>query len=287
MVKSKRILVTGGAGFIGSHLCELLIKKEYRVTSLDNYFTGSKKNHIDGVTYIEGSTLDIQKLINFSPEIIFHLGEYSRVEQSFDDIDKVWELNTECIYKVLKFAKTNNSKIIYAGSSTKFGDIGKESSPYAFTKATNTEFIKNYCEWFNLEYAITYFYNAYGPREIETGKYATLIAKFKKLFNQQKPLPIVLPGTQQRNFTHVKDIVNGLYMVGIKGDGDGFCIGSETSYSIIEIANIFGAETVYLEERKGNRNTAELDQSKTKELGWDEKYSLEEYILNFLKEKKT
>jgi UDP-glucose 4-epimerase len=186
----------------------------------------------------------------------------------------------------LKFAKINNSKIIYAGSSTKFGDIGKESSPYAFTKATNTEFVKNYCEWFNLEYAITYFYNAYGPREIETGKYATLIAKFKKLYNQKKPLPIVLPGTQQRNFTHVKDIVNGLYLVGLRGKGDGYGIGSDKVFSVQEVANLISNNQIFLPSRPGNRNNAELKTSKTISLGWKPKKNLEAYIKKELENNK-
>lgn len=167
----KRILVTGGAGFVGSNLCERLAKDENNeVYSLDNYFTGSKDNHVENVTYIEGLTSDIDKLINFEPHTVYHLGEYSRVEQSFDDIEKVWKFNKDGIFAVLEFVRKTGAKIVYAGSSTKFGDggLGRSASPYAWTKASNTELVENYGAWFNVPYAITYFYNVYGKREIQT-----------------------------------------------------------------------------------------------------------------------
>ena len=179
----KQILVTGGAGFVGSHLCEELAKNKLnRVVSLDSYFSGSESNHVQNVEYIKGNTNDVEKLINFKPDQIFHLGEYSRVEQSFEDIELVWQMNSEPILKILNFAKKNNSKLIYSGSSTKYGDdgLGRDMSPYAWIKAANSELVKNYSSWFGLEYAITYFYNVYGGREIKTGRYATLIGIYKK-----------------------------------------------------------------------------------------------------------
>ncbi len=115
MIK-KRVLVTGGAGFIGSHLCEELVKSDRNIVySLDNYFTGSEDNHIEGVTYIKGDTKDIDTLIDFSPDLVYHLGEYSRVEQSFDDIKKVWEYNKYGTFAVLEFVRKHGSKIVYAG----------------------------------------------------------------------------------------------------------------------------------------------------------------------------
>ena len=176
-----KILVTGGAGFVGSNLCEALAKDPQNdVYSLDNYFTGSRDNHVPGVTYIEGSTEHIFELINFTPDLIYHLGEYSRVEQSFEDIDKVLLFNKIGTLKVLEFCRKRACKLVYAGSSTKFGDggMGKDQSPYAWSKSSNTELVKNYGNWYGLEYAIVYFYNVYGKREIRTGKYATLIALF-------------------------------------------------------------------------------------------------------------
>ncbi|MDD2656640.1 MAG: NAD-dependent epimerase/dehydratase family protein [Patescibacteria group bacterium] len=280
----KNFLVTGGAGFIDSHLCERLSKdKNNKVYSLDNYFTGSEKNHVENVTYIKGDTKDIEKLIDFVPEIIFHLGEYSRVEQSFEDIEKVWKYNKDGTFAVLEFCRKNNVKLIYAGSSTKFGDggLGREQSPYAWTKASNTELVRNYGNWFDLNYAITYFYNVYGPREIEEGKYATLIALFKNKTLDRKPLTVVSPGTQRRSFTHVDDIIDALVLVGDKGNGDDFGIGSDTSYSILEVAKMFGGKIEMLPERKGNRMDSEVISQKTKDLGWQAKINLEDYVNSF------
>lgn len=277
----KKVIVTGGAGFIGSHLCELLIEsKNYEVTSIDNYTTGNKKNHINGVRYIDGDTNQIDQLIDFTPDLIFHLGEYSRVEQSFDDIDKVFQSNQSGTYAVLRFWKKHKCKLVYAGSSTKFGDggLGASQSPYGWTKSTNTELVKRFSEWFGLSFAIVYFYNAFGPREISQGKYATLIALFKSKMNKGNKLSVVLPGTQERNFTHVKDIVDGIMLVAQKGSGDGYGIGNDKSYSINEIAKLFNGEVVYLPERAGNRKTADLITAKTKDLGWKTRYQLEEYI---------
>jgi len=277
----KKILVTGGAGFVGSHLCERLAQDENnQVFSLDNYFTGSKDNHVGKVTYIEGLTSDIEKLITFVPDMVYHLGEYSRVEQSFDDMDKVWRYNKDGIFAVLQFVRQHGCKILYAGSSTKFGDggLGRSASPYAWTKASNTELVENYGTWFNVPYAITYFYNVYGDREIQTGKYATLIALFKEKMKQGEPLTIVSPGEQKRNFTHINDIINALVLVGENGYGDEFGIGSPESYTIKEIAEMFGGEIEMLPERKGNRMTADVVSAKTEALGWKPKHTIEDYI---------
>ena len=279
----KKVLVTGGAGFIGSHLCEKLLNSGmYEVFSLDNYFTGNENNHIKGVNYIKGNTSEIENLITFKPSLIYHLGEYSRVEQSFDDIEKVWRFNKDGIFAVLEFCRKTGAKIIYAGSSTKFGDggLGRDQSPYAWTKASNTELVINYGKWFNISYAITYFYNVYGPREISEGKYATLIALFKELKKTNMPLGVVSPGTQKRNFTHVDDIINGLLLVGEKGIGDDYGIGNDESYSILEIANLFGGEIIMLPERKGNRRSAKVMTEKTIELGWKPRKSIKKYIKN-------
>lgn len=282
----KTILVTGGAGFIGSNLIERLLRDPAnKVISLDNYFTGSRENHILGATYIEGHTKDITKLIDFRPDIVYHLGEYSRVEQSFDDMAIVWESNKVGTFAVLEFCRKHNIKIVYAGSSTKFGDngLGRDQSPYAWTKASNTDIVRNYGSWFQLPYAITYFYNVYGPREISIGQYATLIALFKEKFKKGEPLTVVAPGTQVRNFTHVDDIVRGLILVGEKGVGDDFGLGAEDGYSILDIAKAFGGDTKMLPERKGNRMGASVDVERSKnELGWVAEKKITDYIKEFI-----
>ena len=275
-----RILVTGGAGFVGSHLCERLVADGHHVVSVDNYYTGSENNHIDGVTYLESDTQWMSSILIPNFDMVYHLGEYSRVEQSFDDFETVWEYNKLGTKAVLDFVKESNAKLIYAGSSTKFAfeHPGYVKSPYTWSKESNTEFVKLFCEWNNIDFAITYFYNVYGPREIEYGSYATLIALFKRKMENGEPLTVVSPGTQQRNFTHVSDIVDGLILVGMNGHGDEYGIGHPTAYTILEVAEMFGGDIEMLPERKGNRLSAKVITDKTKELGWNPKYELKDYI---------
>jgi len=275
-----RILVTGGAGFVGSHLCERLVAEGHHVVSVDNYYTGSEKNHVDGVTYLESDTQWMSSVLVPNFDMVYHLGEYSRVEQSFDDFETVWEYNKLGTKAVLDFVKESNAKLIYAGSSTKFAfeHPGYVKSPYTWSKESNTEFVKLFCEWNNIDFAITYFYNVYGPREIEYGSYATLIALFKEKMENGEPLTVVSPGTQQRNFTHVSDIVDGLILVGMNGHGDEYGIGHPTAYTILEVAEMFGGDIEMLPERKGNRLSAKVITDKTKELGWNPKYELKDYI---------
>lgn len=289
-MNKKKILVTGGAGFVGSHLCEKLAQnQDSEVYCLDNYFTGSELNHVNNVTYIKGNTSDIEKLITFIPDMIYHLGEYSRVEQSFEDIETVLEFNKNGTLAVLEFVRKHKCKLLYAGSSTKFGDEGENAnaSPYAWSKSSNTQLVKNYGEWFGIDYVITYFYNVYGPREIQTGKYATLIALFKEKMINNEILTIVSPGTQKRNFTHIDDTVEALIIIGEKGHGDEYGIGSDEAFSILEVAQMYGGEIKMLPERKGNRMTAKVVSDKTKALGWYPKRKLEDYIENLKKEFKS
>jgi len=282
-----KVLVTGGAGFIGSHLCEKLIKDGYKVYSLDNYSTGSFDNHIEGVEYFDGNTKDIEEIIKFSPNTVYHLGEYSRVEKSFEDIEVVWNSNINSIFPVLQFCRKTGAKLIYAGSSTKFSDggIGGSQSPYAWTKSSNTDLVKNYGSWFGMKYAITYFYNVYGGREISTGEYATLIGIFVNKYNNNQPLTVVSPGTQRRSFTHIDDIISGLILVGKNGSGDNYEIGSSKSFSIIDIASAFGLDIEMMPERKGNRMDSQVKCAKTKELGWNEEKSVMDYIASIVNKK--
>lgn len=287
--KKKTILVTGGAGFIGSHLCERLVKDGHQVISLDNYFTGSEDNHVGGVDYRRGDTREIETHITETPDIVFHLGEYSRVEQSLKEPDVVWGYNSHGTFSVLEFCRKNGAKLIYAGSSTKFGDggMGRDQSPYAWTKASNTELVKNYGDWYGLPHAITYFYNVYGPREITKGSYATVIGIFKEQFLSGNPLTVVAPGFQKRNFTHVSDIVDGLVAVGEKGEGDGYGLGNKEAYSILDIAKLFTTDIEMLPERKGNRMDSSIDTTRVShEFGWEAKEGVGDYIKEIVASKK-
>ncbi|HWP61578.1 MAG TPA: NAD-dependent epimerase/dehydratase family protein [Candidatus Paceibacterota bacterium] len=281
MAEKETVLVTGGAGMIGSELISLLLPT-YRVISLDNYFIGNKENHIAGAEYIEGHTKDIEQLLGKeNPKIIFHLGEYSRVEQSFTDLELVWQSNVLGTHYVLEYWRKRGCKLVYAGSSTKFADggMGRDQSPYAWMKASNTELVRNYGNWFSLPYAITYFYNAYGPREATDTQYGTVIGIFKMLYKAGKPITVRAPGTQKRNFTHVHDLARGLQLVGEKGHGDEYGLGAPESYSILDIAKMFTDNITMLPERPGNRMDSIVDTTKAeKEFGWKTEHTIKEYI---------
>lgn len=278
------ILVTGGAGFIGSHLCERLVHDGHSVISLDNNLTGMSDNRVNKVDYRFGHTKDIERLVPESPDLVYHLGEYARVEKSFEDIARVWDSNMMGTFSVLEFCKKRACKIVYAGSSTKFaaGGFGREQSPYAWTKASNTELVKNYGAWYGVPYVITYFYNVYGGRERGSGPYATLIGILKEQYKNGQPLTIVAPGTQKRNFTHIEDTVEGLVLAGEHGEGDEYGIGNDNAYSVIEIANLFGSDVVMLPERKGNRDSSPVDTEKIRALGWTPKRSIVDHVQEFV-----
>ena len=275
-----KILVTGGAGFVGSHLCERLIQLNNIVVSIDNYSSGSIANHIEGVSYIKEDVKNIFDIgLPTDFDIVYHLGEYSRVEQSYDDLETVLDYNLYSINAIIKFAKLCNAKFLYSASSTKFCEESGSLSPYAWTKSVNVDYVKNYAKWYGLNYAITYFYNVYGKREISNGKYSTVVAKFLNIKKEGgTTLPVTSPGTQRRNFTHVDDIVDGLILVALKGEGDHYGIGSPESFNILELAEMIGLEPTMMPEVKGNRATADVFSQKTIELGWSAKNNLKDYI---------
>ena len=275
-----KILVTGGAGFVGSHLCERLIQLNNIVVSIDNYSSGSIANHIKGVSYIKEDVKNIFDIgLPTDFDIVYHLGEYSRVEQSYDDLETVLDYNLYSINAIIKFAKLCNAKFLYSASSTKFCEESGSLSPYAWTKSVNVDYVKNYAKWYGLDYAITYFYNVYGKREISNGKYSTVVAKFLNIKKEGgTTLPVTSPGTQRRNFTHVDDIVDGLILVALKGEGDHYGIGSPESFNILELAEMIGLEPTMMPEVKGNRATADVFSQKTIELGWSAKNNLKDYI---------
>lgn len=280
----KIALVTGGAGFIGSHLCERLVKEGYKVISLDNYFTGRRENHIHLVDYREGHTKDIDRLVQETPDILFHLGEYSRTAVAIEEPERVWELNITGTAAVLEFCRTRKvPKLIYAGSSTKFADAredgisGRDLSPYTWAKAVNSELVKNYGLWYNLPYAIVYFYNVYGPREL-SGKYGTAVELFREYYKKGEVLPVNGPGTQTRTYTHVLDTVDALMLVAEKGQGDEFGIASNDTYSTLGLARLFCDNIELRPPRRTSRPSSPVDTEKTRALGWAPKRTLKEYV---------
>ena len=285
MPNKKTILVTGGAGFIGSHLCERLAKDGHRVISLDNYFTGTKENHVSGVDYRKGHTKDIEKHVSEKIDLIYHLGEYSRVAKSIEEPETVFDLNMKGTFGVLEFWRKQGCKLVYAGSSTKFVEArsdsveGRDLAPYTWMKAVNSELVSNYGRWYKLPYAITYFYNVYGPRERSgINEYGTVIETFRQNYLNNKPHEVRAPGTQTRAFTHVDDTIDGIILVGEHGEKDEYGICAKEVYSLLDIAGMFGGEIKILPPTKSTRSTGAIDTSKLESLGWKQKRTLKEYI---------
>jgi len=289
-MSKKTILVTGGAGFIGSHLCERLVKDGHKVISLDNYFTGSKDNHVEGVEYREGHTKDIEKYVPENPDIIYHLGEYSRVRHSLAEPAVTFDLNLEGTLAVLEFWRDRRCKLVYAGSSTKFteerdedGVLGKDLAPYTWSKASMSNLVNQYARWYELPYAIVYFYSVYGPRE-RGDRYGTLIEILHQNWLTGEPHRISGDGNQKRAFTHVLDTVEGIVLAGEKGEGDEYGICAKETHSLLDVARMFGGHVTYSLATKSTRSSEAVDSTKIKALGWTQKHTLETYVHDIQKQ---
>ena len=286
------LLVTGGAGFIGSNLIfELLKLKKFKIISVDNYSSGLSRNHIKNkrIKYLKGSTKNIEVLLKkYADKIhsIFHFGEFARIYQSFKKINQCFSSNIEGSSNVFNFALKNKIRLVYSATSASLGNSGKDMnlSPYAFSKAKNLELLENLKKWFNFKYEVIYFYNVYGERQISKGDMATVVGIFEDCFRLGKKLPVVKPGTQQRRFTHVFDTVKACIFAWKKNKGKHYSIASKKSYSIIELAKMFKSEIRYLPKREGERFASALTKMNlnNKIIRLSAKVKLRDYIKNFL-----
>ena len=292
MIKDKKILVTGGAGFVGSNLIKLFLNKtNYKIVSIDNYTSGNKLNHIENsrVKYIKGNTSNISKLIKNPNQIktVFHFGEFARIYQSFLKMNSCIESNSIGSNAVFNFCLKNNIKLVYSATSASLGNKGKDKnlSPYAFTKAKNLELLENLKKWFNFKYEVIYFYNVYGPHQICKGEMSTVIGIFEEHYKKRKSLPVVKPGTQTRRFTHIKDTVEVCYIAWKKNLCRHYSITSKKSYSILEVAKMFDSKIKFLPKRPGERYASALTKINltNKIYKYYGKIMLKDYIKNFIK----
>ena len=290
---SKILVVTGGAGFVGSNLIQFLLNKtKYQIISLDDYSSGKKKNHLKDrrVKYINCHTKDINKvLFKFRKKIktIFHFGEFARIYQSFIQMNSCIQSNTIGTNAVFDFCLKNKIKLVYSATSASLGNKGKDKdlSPYAFTKAKNLEFLENLKRWFNFKYEVIFFYNVYGPKQICEGSMATVIGIFEKKYLQKKPLPVVRPGTQSRRFTHINDTIDVCFKAWKKNKCRYYSISNKKSFSILEVAKLFNSKIKFLPPRKGERfasalSNMSLSNKVQKNFG---KISLKNYVDDFIK----
>ena len=288
----KYIVITGGAGFVGTNLIKLLLKKtKYNLISLDNYSSGTKSNHIKDkrVIYLIGHTRDISKILkSYTNKInsIFHFGEFARIYQSFLQMNECLESNSIGSNAVFNYCLTNKIKLIYSATSASLGNKGKDKnlSPYAFSKTKNLELLENLKKWFNFKYEIIYFYNVYGPYQISKGKMATVIGIFEDCFKKNKPMTVVRPGSQSRRFTHINDTVHICYLAWKKNLCRHYSISHKKSFTILEVAKLFQKKIKFVSKRAGERyasalTTMNLSNKVYKYFG---KISLKDYITNFI-----
>ena len=278
----KNILVTGGVGFIGTNLIKKLVREGHKITSIDNYSTGTKSNEVKGVEYIN---VDIALIDQLGSEfdICFHLAAQSRVQPSFEDPQESIRVNVTGTMKVMEWAKKYNVKVIYAGSSSKHND--PSDSPYAMTKFLGEEICKLYKKSFNVNVEISRFYNVYGPNEPLDEKFGNVIGIWREKVRLNKPLTIVGDGNQKRDFTHVDDIIVGIVKIAFsyKKHNDAWELGSGINYSINELFSMFKERfnviSVNIDDQPGNyRKTLRINDDVIKELDWKPQDRLKDYI---------
>jgi UDP-glucose 4-epimerase len=294
MIKKNIIVITGGAGFVGTNLIKLLLKKtKYNIVSIDNYSSGTKKNHVKNsrLKYIKGNTVNISKIFKKPNQIktIFHFGEFARIYQSFLKMNECISSNSIGSNAVFNFCLKFKIKLVYSATSATLGNHGKDKnlSPYAFSKSKNLELLENLKKWFNFKYEVIYFYNVYGPHQICKGKMSTVIGIFEDFYKRNKPLPVVRPGNQTRRFTHINDTVNICYLAWKKNLCRHYSIANKKSYSLINVAKMFKSKIKFLPKRPGERYASALINKNLSNKIYKHygKVNLKDYINNFILKK--
>ncbi len=292
-----KILVAGGAGFVGTNLIKRLLKDGHEVSSVDNYSTGFKENHQDGCTYYEhdlsskhtlGIYVDHETYPSWRDnefDLIFNVAALARIQPSLSDPVKAISNNFNSALHVLEWARENNTPVTFSGSSTLHH--GLWGSPYAWSKYAGEQLCELYNKVYDLPTAICRFYNVYGDHQLEEGAYATVIGIFEKQYREGKSLTVTGDGEQRRDFTHIDDIVDGLVRCGLNlltdtkvSNGQAYELGRGLNFSINEIAKMFdGAEVEYITARKGEYPFTLADYTKAKEeLGWTPSLNIKDYI---------
>lgn len=277
------ILVTGGAGFVGTNLIKTLLEQGHKVVSVDNYNTGLKSNHQPGALYID---FDIKNIDNYSAwgefDIIYHLAAIARIQPSFKEPYDYFTTNANATFKIAKYCSNNSIPLVYAGSSSHHS--GKFKNPYTFSKDIGEEIVQLFQVHYGLKASIARFYNVYGPYHLKEGGYTTLIGAWEKRIEEQQPLIIYGDGNKRRDFTHINDIVNALLLINEKQAwGQVFELGRGKNHSVKDIADMFGQEVEYKENKPGEAEITLCTDILAKELlGWEPKHNIEDYIKDYL-----
>ena len=302
-----RVLVTGGAGFVGTNLIKRLLKDGHEVVSVDNYSTGKKENEQENCKYHHRDLSDKTWWALWddcfcewscdcqveSVDVIYHLASVARIQPSFEHPIDTFNSNTTATLNLLEWARHNETPVVYAGSSSSNGD--KFANPYTLSKSQSEQLVELYNKVYDLPTITCRFYNVYGPHQLTEGKYCTLIGIFETLYKDGRKLTITGDGEQRRDFTHVDDIIDGFIKCGdalldVWGDGDVngqlFELGRGKNYSVNEIAAAFGDDypTNYIDERPGEmRETLCTDTKASDVLNWNPKRD----VIDFIKENYT
>lgn len=282
-----KILVTGGAGFIGYHLVKSLVNDKHIVDVIDNLSIGKESKDVSeiGANFLGGDVRAMENISNSNYDFVFHLAALSRIQPSFQNPSNTFSVNTEGTKKVIEFCLRNNSKLIFAGSSSKHHN--PELSPYAMSKYLAEQWIKMYKRNFSLQSEIVRFYNVYGPGELVDSHMAAVIGLWRSKVNKMQSIPIVGDGEQKRDFTHVDDIIEGLRLVAFSDEKneDAWELGTGKNYSLNQVYQMFrdrfGSDKIYVPQQKGNyRETLRINDDAINRLGWKPKMNLETYIQN-------
>ncbi len=276
-----KILVTGGLGFVGSSLVDKLVIQGHDVIVIDNLSSESSSEEYknEHVNYFIVDIRNINKIKLPKFDIIFHLAGMARIQPSFHDPLEYIDVNINGTAEVCEFAKRCNAKLIYSSSSSI--NNGKFKTPYTFSKWGGEEVLNTWIECYNINAMICRFYNVYGPREPQTGDYATVVRKFIRKYKNNEPLTIVGNGKQRRDFTHVDDITDGLIRIMDVGkQKELYHLGRGINYSINELAAMFiDAKIKHVPLRKGEGEVTLADYEDTfSRLGWRAQKNLTEYI---------
>ena len=278
----KKVLVTGGCGFIGHALTLELIERGYDVDVIDNLSIGREAKIPKGCTFLGGDIRGMDNQ-NDKPYIyIFHLAALSRIQPSFQNPTQTFSVNVDGTKKVVEYAYQNKSKLIYAGSSSRWHN--PMLSPYAMSKHMGEEWIKMYKGVYNLNAEIVRFYNVYGEGELMDSHMAAVIGVWRAQVKKNYTNKIIGDGKQRRDFTHIDDIVDGLIRVAESDKGHyAWELGTGKNYSINEVADMFiekfNCVKVYMTDQKGNyRETLRVNSDAIDMLGWQPTDKLKEYI---------
>lgn len=293
-----KIIVTGGAGFIGSHLVDALIKRGDKVLVIDNLTTGRRKNLNPKAEFLKADIRDFNKIqpLFLGKDFVFHLAALPRVAVSIEKPLETNDINIKGTLNVLFAAsKAKVKKFIYASSASVYGDqktlplkenfLPRPLSPYAVQKYVGELYCKVFSDVFGLPTVSLRYFNVFGPRQDPDSPYSGVVAKFLKQKKEGKPLTIIGKGSQKRDFSYVFDVVEATILAVEKEihGSEVVNVASGKNYTVNELAKIVGGKTLNLPQRPGEIKSSLADISKAgKILKWKPKYDLKKGIREML-----